>query len=88
MPLTLIEAMASGLPVIATDVGGTSEALSKEWLYKPHEIDRLKYLIRRIYEMPSDRRKEIGLHNRKIIIEKFNIRKNAKKIIKLVNNLI
>lgn len=43
MPLALLEAMASGLPVIATSVGGIPEVVSEEvgWLCSPGDPDEL-----------------------------------------------
>lgn len=45
-PYALIESMACGLPVIATDVGGVSEALSGVGiLVRPHDVDAISKAI-------------------------------------------
>jgi len=79
MPTVVLEAMSSGLPVIATNVGGVPEILERKWLYAPHDKEKLKDLISTIYNMSSSERFEIGMANRRKIMEKFNIRLNTKK---------
>ncbi|MDD4438546.1 MAG: glycosyltransferase family 4 protein [Tissierellia bacterium] len=46
--LMLLEAMASGLPAIATDIGGTLDILEDDvngWLIKPNDIEGLSRII-------------------------------------------
>jgi glycosyltransferase involved in cell wall biosynthesis len=52
MPLALLEAMASSLPVIATAVGGVPEVVSEEvgWLCPPGEPDQLAAAMRKAIE--------------------------------------
>lgn len=51
MPLTVLEAMATGLPVIATPVGGTAEIVEHEvtgLLVDPGEVDQLGQAMQRL----------------------------------------
>lgn len=41
MPRALVEAMAHGLPAVATDVGGVSEILGEPWVRRPRDVDDL-----------------------------------------------
>lgn len=41
LPRALLEAMARGLPAIATDVGGTAELIDQEALIPPNDVDAL-----------------------------------------------
>src|SRR5690606_7892177 len=41
LPRALIEAMAQGLPSVATDVGGTDELLEPQWLVAPDDAAAL-----------------------------------------------
>ena len=73
MPRVVLEAMAMGLPIIATNVGCLNMLLPKEWLVdvNPDEEvvkqvnEKLKYLSKHPKE-----RKEIGLRNR-LHVEKY-----------------
>jgi glycosyltransferase involved in cell wall biosynthesis len=51
LPLTVLEAMAAALPVIASDVGGTGEAIENGrtgFLYPPGDVDALAQHIRKL----------------------------------------
>jgi glycosyltransferase involved in cell wall biosynthesis len=55
MPNVILEGMASGLAVIATDVGAVSVAVSEEngWLIDPGNTNRLKQAIKEALEMKA-----------------------------------
>ena len=88
MPTVVLEAMSIGLPVIATDSGGTIEAIEKNWTYRFGDWERLKDLILKIYSMTPEERERIGMLNRKRVTEKFNIRKNSLKIMKILMSFV
>lgn len=45
LPRAVIEAMATGLPCIVSDVGGNSELVSEEFIVKPRNVQELKNKI-------------------------------------------
>ena len=52
LPRALLEAMARGLPAIATSVGGTPELLDQDCLIDPNDANELAGRIRNMYENP------------------------------------
>ena len=74
VPLTILEAMATGLPVIATSVGGILEVLSNEanaLLVPPGDVEALACAIRRLYEQ-SDLRKKLGIAARETARQRYS----------------
>ena len=56
MPLSIIEAMATGLPCIASNVGGVPELIEHGWngfIINPGNIDELVYSIQKLMENPK-----------------------------------
>jgi len=75
MSNTLLEAMASSLPVVATRVGGNPELVEDErsgWLFEPREVTALAAILERIGR-DSGRRQEIGQAARRRAVEHFSL---------------
>jgi len=73
MPLAVIEAMMSGLPVVATDVGGVSEAVvhgETGFLVPPGNPDALALALDRLLTDPALRRR-MGEAGRRRALERF-----------------
>jgi glycosyltransferase involved in cell wall biosynthesis len=73
MPLSILEAMQAGLPVLATDVGSVAEAVADGetgYVIAPDDIDALRARLRRL---TADRalRERMGSHARAIALERF-----------------
>jgi phosphatidyl-myo-inositol dimannoside synthase len=62
LPRALIEAMARGLPAVASTVGGIPELLRTQDLVKPGDVDGLTQRILEFYRSPT-RRAEAGARN-------------------------
>jgi glycosyltransferase involved in cell wall biosynthesis len=73
-PNSLLEAMATGLPCVATDVGGCSNALSnREFLVSPNDIDGLARVLLNMLMQTSCCRARIGALNRGKVIAEYEI---------------
>ena len=75
MPLTVLEAMASGLPVIATNVGALSEMVEEGingYLVPPDNPGALAIAIERLVR-DKDLRTRMGRVSRKMAVERFDL---------------
>jgi glycosyltransferase involved in cell wall biosynthesis len=87
LPLVALEAMACGLPVIATNVGGISEILMEDYgkLVPPNQPELLAKAVLEFSNIDlSSRKKEI----RAIMEEKYSWDKNVETLIGIYEELI
>ena len=81
LPIALLEAMACGLPVVATNVGGISEIIKdgvSGFLVELKNPMMLAEKIRYLLNLDVESRKEMGVEGRKIIENKFSLEKMVK----------
>lgn len=74
-PLTVMEAMASGLPVVATNVGDVAEIVSEEnapYITAVGDDDAFRQALMHLLQNP-DARAKLGAANRKKAKEKFDL---------------
>lgn len=71
-PVSLIEALASGRPVVSTDVGGVRDIVGEIGAVVGR--DDVDNLVERLHELivSPERRSEIGRSGRKFVMEKFS----------------
>jgi len=75
LPGALLEAMATGLPVIASRVGGVPEILNIPELgtmVSPRSVDDLASAMKALYKTPDEKRDEIGKALRERVLEEFS----------------
>lgn len=78
-PRSILEAMALGKPVVATDIGGSREAVGHDVsgvVVPPKDSRALAEAIHRLVGAPS-LRKSMGEAGRRMVDERFNARVNA-----------
>lgn len=64
MPMTILEAMASGCPIVTTDVGGADETVvDRQWIVPRGESRQLGACLLRLAELPPAERRAVGLRN-------------------------
>ncbi|MCG3681422.1 glycosyltransferase family 4 protein [Aliarcobacter butzleri] len=89
-PNVVFEAMASGLPVIGTNVGGIpSQVIDKKtgYLVQPNNIEQLK---NRILELASNKemREEFGRAGRERVEQEFSWDKSAEQLEKIYKGIV
>ena len=87
-PWSLLEAMSCELPFAASNVGGIPETLpDREQLLDP---GKTSYIYRAMVSLARDaeRRKCMGLRNRKIILEKFTFGKHMRNLSSIYDKVL
>lgn len=88
MSNALLEAMASGLPCIATNVGGHAEVIDDQksgLLIEPRSVAAIAGALDKILSNPEFR-KELGQQARKKMEEFGDYKKNAERLLALLKN--
>lgn len=81
----LLEAAATGLAIVATDVGGTAEILENGisgWLVPSHSAEALEQAVRTLYENPTQR-SAMGKAARERAVEKFSLPRAAEGLFQI-----
>jgi glycosyltransferase involved in cell wall biosynthesis len=89
LPMTLLEAMAAGLPVVATAVGGIPEVVESAgcgWLAKPCDAGSLAENMLRLVTAPD--RQERGGRARKAVLERYSVQTMTQQYESLFRKLI
>jgi glycosyltransferase involved in cell wall biosynthesis len=87
IPVVLIEAMSSGVPVIASDLSGIPELVLNErtgLLTPPGDVAAITNALERYYLNPTLRRR-LGEAGREMVTEEFDLYKNAARLIQQIN---
>ena len=79
LPISIIEALRSGLPLLVSDVGGNSECTKDNgYLVKCQDIEDCKKQIKKLYD-ERENLSQLGQNSRKLFKEEFT----AEKMIRL-----
>ena len=86
IPVVLIEAMSSGVPVIASNLSGIPELVINEQtglLTPPRDVAALTKALERYYHDPA-LRQQLGQSGRRKVTEEFDLYKNATRLIQYI----
>ena len=90
LPVVLMEALASGLPVVATLAGSVAEIVQDElsgYLVPPGDIHLMMLKLKFLLEHPEQWR-EMGIKGRAIVADRFDIKKLNKRLVEIYKILI
>ena len=76
LPMVLLEAAASGLPIVATNVGGNAEVVRdgiSGYLVPPSDSIALALTLRKMEQMPTPVRTTMGLTGRNFVVTNYSI---------------
>jgi len=89
-PLSILEAMRAGLPVVAADTGGIGEAVedgNSGFLFPPGDIKKLGVVLEKLIRHPELRR-EMGAQGRKRYREYFTLERMVDKTVDLYRAML
>lgn len=89
-PLTTLEAMRAGLPVVSTAVGGTAEAIDHNrtgFLVQRADSAGLRDALRRLIEQP-DLRLRFGINGRERFLRRFDLESMARATLAVYSELV
>jgi colanic acid/amylovoran biosynthesis glycosyltransferase len=86
MPVVVKEALAMGVPVVATDEVGLPEVVRGEWgrLVPPADPDALAAAIRELLELGREERAAMGERGRDFVLGEFTVAKQTAKLLELI----
>lgn len=91
IPVSIMEAMSYGLPIIATDVGGVSEMVEEErngyLLPKDFDVANLRHLFIKMLQTDNEDYQAMSERSHEIWKEKFHAKKNYTEFVKILREL-
>lgn len=90
LPLSILEGMACGLPVVATNVGGIPEVVSEGetgYMVAPNDIKGFAKRLSQLVES-FEMRKRMGDKAREVILQKYSFDNTAESITELYKELV
>ena len=83
LPVVIMEAMAMGLPVVSTDVGGISELVITDetgWLAPPGDAQQLAKVMKRALDATDAELIEMGRRGRERVLRMHDVHREASRL--------
>ncbi len=90
LPTVVLEGMACGIPVVATDCGGVSEALRngvEGWLVPPRDSAALASALERLWRDP-EMRERMGAAGRATVTSRFTLERQLEEFLALYDEVV
>lgn len=89
LPVSIMEAMSAGIPIIATNVGGMAEEVSENGILLPANpgVEEVKNAIISIYGKSDEEIAQMRNASRSIWDERFNQEKNINALVQVLGSL-
>ena len=85
MPMSILDAMGYGIPIISTNVGGISKIVHNDengYIFKPGDVEGMAKAICELL-INNEKRYTMGVNSAKIVIEGYSLSNHCRKIEKI-----
>lgn len=89
-PLALLEAAATGLPIVATEVGGNGDVVldgRSGRLVPPHDTEALAAAMHSLGELPLEERRRFGMRGREHVRRHYSVEKVVDRFEEILSGL-
>ncbi|MEJ7645282.1 MAG: glycosyltransferase [Chryseolinea sp.] len=90
-PVSMIEAMIAGVPVVATNVGGAPEIIVNDangWLINPLDDDDIHKRLEQVIHLPLPEKVVITTNARRLVVDSFSAESYLGKLDQLYKSLL
>jgi glycosyltransferase involved in cell wall biosynthesis len=89
-PMSILEAYALNRPVLAAEIGGIPEMIDvgrTGWLFRPGDAGALADAMQQVFSLSSIRLREMGMHARQLVEERFSTAAYRARMVELYRDL-
>lgn len=90
LPVSIMEAMSFGIPVIANNVGGINEIVTNNngcLLHSYEDVDSISNAILSMFKLPMEQKQQMRENAYNTWKSRFDAYGNAEKLVRIINNI-